>query len=174
MELIHYNCVTGEFTRLPRKVTDFTNSTANEASRLCAAWNARWAGKQAGGDHPQGYISIRVGGEKILAHQVAWIYMTGVLPKADIDHINGNKKDNSWVNLRLATRSQNKANVRKPITNSSGYKGVSYSNTAKKWVAQIGVDGKTFVLGYFLNPIEAHAAYVAAAERYFGVYANAG
>ena len=59
----------------------------------------------------QGYLTVRVNQIAILLHRAAWILMTGSYPKGVIDHVNGIKTDNSWGNLREATRSGNGTNL---------------------------------------------------------------
>ena len=54
-----------------------------------------------------------------------------------IDHINGNRNDNRFDNLRLATDSQNIRNQKKRKTNTSGFKGVGWSKQNKKWRSRL-------------------------------------
>lgn len=89
------------------------------------------------------------------------------------DHINWATLDNRRSNLRIATRAQNTQNSRKPITNTSGYKGVTRHRTGK-WQAQIGANGQSKYLGLFSTPELAHAVYCAAALEIHGQYANFG
>ncbi len=76
-----------------------------------------------------------------------------------VDHINGNGLDNRKINLRIATSQQNNHNQRMRKDNKSGYKGVSWSNTAKAWKAQIRLFGKTINLGFFDCPKSAYEIY---------------
>jgi hypothetical protein len=120
------------------------------------------------GSKNHGYIVIQIDGTKIFAHRLAWIYMTGRQPLYDIDHINLNRADNSWNNLREATRSENKANTTPPVTNTSGVKGVSWHKHRKNWRATIKIDGKAKHLGSFADIEEAKAAYEKTAAEMFG------
>jgi hypothetical protein len=43
-----------------------------------------------------------------------------------MDHVNGDRADNRWCNLREATQSQNQANTSMRADNISGYKGVCW------------------------------------------------
>lgn len=97
--------------------------------------------------------------------------MTGEWPADMIDHKNRDRTDNRWENLREATRSQNNANRRASSTH--GFKGATFNRRQGRWMAQTKVNGKRVYLGYYDTPEEAHAAYVAAAERYFGEFARA-
>lgn len=90
----------------------------------------------------------------------------------DVDHINGDGLDNRRCNLRIATRSQNMMNMRLPSNNTSGFKGVSWSKKAHKFKAYIQLQGKSYHLGYFNDPADAHAAYCEAAKLHFGEYAR--
>lgn len=62
-----------------------------------------------------GYVVTSYQGKKCYAHRLAWKLMTGEFTPTsmDIDHINRDRKDNSWSNLRLATRSDNLKNCKK-------------------------------------------------------------
>jgi hypothetical protein len=126
----------------------------------------------------EGYrrITIARGGGKqkrVMAHRIAWLIVHGEWPVAFVDHIDGNKTNNRIDNLRLATRSQNRMNTPIRADNTTGHKGVFISknpNRAKKYVAQIAVDGKQRTIGYFLTLDEAVAARTAAVAVLHGKF----
>lgn len=121
----------------------------------------------------QGYHEIGLDYVLHRANRLAWLYMTGEWPDRDVDHINRNKSDNRWANLRLATRSQNSANVSiAQRRNTSGYLGVTFDKSRDKWRAQIRIKGRKVNLGRFACPIEAAKAHDAAAWREFGEFAE--
>lgn len=120
----------------------------------------------------QKYTLVKLRGTPYPIHRVVYLLMTGRWPRVDIDHVNGDRKDNRWSNLRLASRSQNCANRGPAPTNRSGYKGVSLCANTGLWRARIKYQGKQTCLGRFTTPIEAHAAYAAAATRIHGEYAR--
>lgn len=51
--------------------------------------------------------------------------LTGLPVPKQVDHINGIRDDNRWINLRAATNSQNQYN-RKPCSSSGNLKGAYY------------------------------------------------
>lgn len=120
-------------------------------------------GAIAGGHHTRGYLHIGLDGRLYLAHRLAWVYSHGVWPDADIDHINGDRKDNRLANLRLATRSENLQNIRTATSRNlaSGLLG-AYRSGAGRWTSRIGKGGASQYLGCFATAAEAHAAYIAA------------
>ncbi|QQK04793.1 HNH endonuclease [Burkholderia anthina] len=120
------------------------------------------------------YRRISIRGKYHGAHLVIWCLQTGVWPDHEIDHRDNDGLNNRWANLRAATRKQNSKNRTMPSNNTSGYKGVNFDKKARKWVAQIGSDGKKIYLGRFEDPKEAHAAYCAAADKLHGEFANHG
>jgi hypothetical protein len=134
-------------------------------------WDTRRSGKSAG-SFAGGYIRVTLHLHRYQAHQLAWLWMTGEWPPARIDHIDTNRANNRWANLRLATNSQNKMNARVRADNTSGYKGVHWVSRERKWLATITVDGVKKRLGLFHTPSEAHAAYREAATRLHGEFAR--
>lgn len=82
-----------------------------------------------------------------------------------VDHIDGNPLNNTKSNLRIATRSQNLSNRKKPINNTSGYKGVSWRKKDKFYEAYITSNTKRIRLGCFSNPEDAARAYDKAARE---------
>lgn len=129
-------------------------------------------GKPAGWNSA-GYIRIQIENQSIMAHRLAWFFMTGCDPENKVDHRNLLRHDNRWSNLRLATDGENARNAPARKRNTSGFKGVSLFKQSGKWKAQIQSDRKTYHLGLFLTPEEAHAAYAEAAARLHGEFARA-
>jgi hypothetical protein len=132
------------------------------------------AGDRAGRVDERGYYRIRVNGRLCPAHRVAFALMTGRWPIGEVDHIDGDPGNNRWPNLREATRSQQTQNTRLHSDSRSGLKGAYYDRRKynKRWYSRIVVDGKAVRLGFFHTAEEAHDAYKAAAEKYFGEFAR--
>ncbi len=83
----------------------------------------------------------------------------------EVDHINRNKLDDRRSNLRVATRDEQMQNVPSKPGSSSQYRGVHWHRHRKKWVARIGVGGKSMYLGLFSSEAEAAEAARAARAR---------
>lgn len=90
----------------------------------------------------------------------------------DTDHINGDKLDNRRSNLRKCSRSENQANRKVQVNNTSGYKGVGYSRREKLWHARIQCGGKRYSLGLHESSEMAALAYNKKATKLFGKYAR--
>lgn len=125
-------------------------------------------------DRKSGYITIGLRGKTYRAHHLAWLYMTGELPTMDIDHKDGDKTNNAFSNLRLATKSQNCWNSKNFCTSSSGIKGVLYDKNAKKWRAVLSIYNKKVHIGLFKTKEEAEEAVKAKREEMHGDFANHG
>lgn len=141
-EVLSYDPDTGSFTWLM--------SLSNNAPKGSIAKNIR-----------HGYMRVRIDNVLYMQHRLAWLYMTGSWPPAGmhIDHINGDRADNRWSNLRLATPRQNQQNRRNPeFSNKTGYMGVTL--VGGRYRANITNDGKSIAIGSFDTLEEAHAAYL--------------
>jgi hypothetical protein len=144
-DLLNYEPLTGVFTwKVRRGGKAVAGSTAGRLDRC-------------------GYSVIRIDGRCMMAHRLAYLYIHGVLPELEIDHINGIRSDNRIENLRLATRSENQQNLRQPRQNNkSGFLGVHLLKG--KYVATIVRDKKSKYLGSFDDPESAHKAYINAKQ----------
>jgi len=85
-----------------------------------------------------------------------------------IDHHDGNGLNNTRANLRLATQAENARNARRSRSNTSGLKGVTWHKGARKWMAQISVNGSQKYLGCYATLALAHAAYCSASAELHG------
>ena len=88
----------------------------------------------------------------------------------EVDHINGKPNDNRVENLRVITHEENMKNVKLPSNNTSGYKGVYYSERERKWKAFVRVNKKPMHLGTFNTKEEAVAVRQDAENKYYGEY----
>jgi HNH endonuclease len=119
------------------------------------------AGDRAGSHRTDGYFGTMIDSNYFLNHRLAWFYVTGQWPSHEIDHRNGIRSDNSWSNLREASRGLNCENQRRARPdNSTGVLGVR--KMRDRFQANIRVEGHSKNLGTYDTPQLAHAAYVRA------------
>lgn len=132
---------------------------------FCRLIGGQKVGAIAGSKTFQGYWVIGVHCRYVVAHRLAWLYVTGEWPKHEIDHIDGNRLNNKIANLRDVPSFMNKQNERSARTgNSSGYLGVYKIKGSEKWRAEISfgsrANRKRLQVGNFNSPREAHQAYL--------------
>ena len=107
-----------------------------------------------------GYLRGRVAGELHYVHRLAFAWMTGAFPPHQVDHINRNRADNRWCNLRHANNKENAQNRSARSGSASGCLCVYPANG--RWQVKLKVDGRNVVVGRFDDIEEAAAAAVAA------------
>lgn len=151
-EILHYDPVTGIFTWKIRP-----------AQRT-------FAGDRAGALSGKGYRQVRYKRKFYRCNRLAWFYMTGGWPKAQIDHKNGDRADDSWNNLREATNGQNQWNTPAKINNKTGLKGARWNRRLQRFTADIRVNGKTRHIGVFDTAEDAHQAYLLRAAQMHGEF----
>jgi hypothetical protein len=148
IRLFEYNPKTGVFT----------NRVRRGARAL--------VGSRAGTPSFDGYRQIIVCGTVYFEHRLAWLYMTGLWPAEEIDHIDGDRTNN----LRLANRHQNSRNSSRPV-GMSGLRGAYLDPRTMKWYSRVRVGCKQKKLGPFGTAEEAAFAYRQAAELHYGEFA---
>ncbi len=124
-----------------------------------------------------GYFVVSLGKHKKwkthYIHQlVAREWVSNPEEKRCVDHIDGNRANNNWENLRYATHAENSRNRKKHANGSSVYKGVYMCNRRHKWVASIHTNEGHKHLGYYSDEREAAESYNTAAVEHFGEFAK--
>ena len=118
-------------------------------------------GRKITGINSNGYITCTalIGKTQVCvpAHQFAYYFTTGEVPNY-VDHINRNRIDNRFINLRSVNNQQNSFN--------SKSKGFFWDKLKKKWHSQIMLNRKTIHLGLYDNRSEASKAYLEAKKIY--------
>lgn len=74
-----------------------------------------------------------------------------------VDHIDGDRLNNTLENLRVVSPAENYWNA--------DHKGYHFNKRAQKYIAVINANGKHTYLGSHATPEEAHAAYLQAKEQ---------
>ena len=153
-ELFSYDSQTGVFTRM----------VATQNGPI---------GSVVGGESG-GYIILWVDGVRYRAHRIAWTMGTDAELSEDleIDHKNGDKRDNRLCNLRPATSSQNIAAQGPRRNNVSGIRGVNFDAQTGKWRARIEVNKRSISLGRYASFEEATRARLDAEVKYYGEFAS--
>lgn len=155
-QYLNYNPDTGIFTYIARP----------SASAKVGAI----AGSVRGTLPDGGYIGISLLGKVYSAHRLAFLYMTGEWPINQIDHIDHDRTNNAWNNLRLADSLDNSRNKSLYKNNKSGCPNVHHNGYG--WQARINGVDKIF-LGTF-NTYEEAVAAKKGAERVLKYHANHG
>ena len=167
-KLLSYDSDTG---RLTWKSRDACMFCGNDAVPKSKTWNTRFAGRAALATQDRnGYFYGSIFGMPYAAHRVIWGLKTGLWP-VEVDHIDGNPRNNVWENLRNATRSQNMKNQKIRTDNTSGVVGVS--KRGNSWRAYITSEGRRIGLGTFdciWTAVEARRE----AEKTYGFHENHG
>ena len=147
-EIVHYDPESGVFTWLKKY--------SPKSTRI-------HVGQQAGGLGRDGYIRINIAGVTVGAHRLAFLYMDGYLPEQSVDHVNRNRADNRWANLREATQQCQMRNKSMMRNNSSGITGIYWCKVKRKWRVEIGEQRSRFV-GLFSDLLDAAYARFAAEQ----------
>jgi hypothetical protein len=162
MALTNYDPGTGVFTNLVKR-----RGAWQIGARLGSICHAKEKGSNF-------YRVLRIEGEIYYEHRLAVLYMTGSFPEThlDVDHKNNIRSDNRWDNLRVGTRSQNRANAPLRSSNTSGAKNVHWRPDAKKWRAALRHQNRNIHIGYFATKEEAILAANTKAVELYGEFAR--
>ena len=149
------------------------NGFANyEISSCGRARNATTERMLKSSDDGRGYLKINLYKEgkpsTMKIHKlVAEAFVDNPEDKKCVDHIDNDKTNNNWENLRYATHAENARNKSKRANATSTYYGVCFHKKADKWHAQIQIDGRRKHLGYFTDEKEAAAVFNKAAAEFY-------
>jgi hypothetical protein len=123
-------------------------------------------GDKAGALDRKGYIKIQLKGKQYYAHRIAFLLMGEDLGEDYVDHVDGNKSNNTWSNLRKASPQQNSFNSKIPSTNTSGAAGVCWDKKKNKW--RVYCQHKH--LGYFNGLEDARRKYEEVSREQYGEF----
>lgn len=124
-ELVFYDPVTGDFTL--RKATRDKGVGESPEHISPIGYSVVTLPRSVVGTRHQEY-----------SHRLAFLYMTGSFPVGIVDHLDGNKLNNSWDNIKDGNRQDNQKNMKKSAANTSGISGVFWDKSRSKWLVQVG------------------------------------
>jgi hypothetical protein len=154
--LLRYEGETGYLYWTERPLT-FHGTAPGEVRRVIS-WNQRFAGKLAlNSTKGNGYLGGKLLCQSVRSSRVIWKLVFGVDP-VEVDHINGNRRDNRIENLRSVSPEENHRNQKLHCTNTSGVSGVFFVKSTRRWSARISVNNVKRSLGYFETREEAIVA----------------
>lgn len=122
-------------------------------------------GHEAGTPGGKRHRQVRIEGRKVMVHRVIWLWMTGSEPEHVVDHINGDKTDNRWANLRDVPQAVNMQNQRQAHSNNKSTGLLGVSKAGRSYVAKVSVQGRQRIVCRSRDPMVAHQAYVAAKRQ---------
>jgi hypothetical protein len=121
----------------------------------------------------RGYLVVRFQGKSYPLHRLCWLLETNQDPaESMVDHIDGNRLNNAFANLRLCNNSQNGMNRGATKANKLGVKGVCWDRTACKYKAYIQISGKKKHIGNFADLESAIDARRSFEAEIFGTFAK--
>ena len=119
-----------------------------------------------------GYYQIRINNKNKKIHRlVAIAFISNLTNSKMVDHINENKLDNSVVNLRWCTRSQNSMNIGIRANNHSGITGVHQIKSGK-WISRYKLNNRTIHIGTYNTIKEATQARILKVNEVYGEFCN--
>lgn len=144
-QLLRYEPETGKLFWKERGIEWFEGAVGYYQRR----WNTRYAGKPALDSRANqfGHLGGTIFNRSVHTHRVIWAITHGEWPEGDIDHINGDPKDNRIANLRSVSRKENARNRAVSSRSKSGHIGVSPSGNG--WAVNMRADGKSTRIGKF-------------------------
>jgi hypothetical protein len=115
--------------------------------------------RSTAGTDCNGYLRSTIDGKQEYNHRIVWAHYYREQPPEFIDHIDGDRGNNSISNLRACTLAENQMNRKVSINNTTGYTGVTYIANRGKYKATIYKDNKPIYVGLFETAMKAHEAY---------------
>lgn len=144
------------------RIADYATVDDEDAERVLAH---RWA-------YLRKSNTVYARGPTTVGRALLHRFIMGAAPGEIVDHADGNGRNNTTANLRIATPTQSVGNTCKPRgAKSSRFKGVYWKNSKQRWIARMEVDGRDRQIGQFVLETDAAHAYDEAARQRWGAFA---
>lgn len=115
-------------------------------------------------------------GQQLMMHRLVMMLNGHDLNGKYVDHINGDRLDNRYVNLRICTQAQNSYNAGKKKIGCSVYKGLFIDkrrpNSINKWGIQIKINYKSNHIGFINDEVLAAKIYDSVVRYYHKEFAK--
>ncbi len=160
-ECFNYDSETGVLSwKYKRPLHHFKNKTGQNI------WEGRFSNANIDCIGEDGYLRVYIYKSLFRVHRIIWKMVTGEDAIGyEIDHIDNNKLNNVFNNLRLVTTAENQQNVKLKITNMSGIKGIDWHKQKQMWRARVCINYNRVLVGHYHDIIDAEKAIVAAREN---------
>lgn len=107
-----------------------------------------------------GYVIVKIYNTRIQIHRIVWLFENGTWPNGVIDHVDGNKLNNKYNNLRVVTMRTNSQNRKEHRNGNLLGAHKNTKSNKNQWASRIQINGKSIYLGSFRTQVEAHNAYI--------------
>ena len=158
-ELLHYSPYDGTWTWIKptHKGRPQVGTIAGTIAHICG----------------KSYRYIGIDNQRYKAARLAIFYMTKKWPESEVTFRDFNSLNDTYTNLRQASRSQTIAGSKLRVDNTSGFKGVSFNERIGRYEAYIKQNYRKLHLGWFKDPKVAHEKVAKAGKQLFGDFARA-
>ena len=123
------------------------------------------------GSLKHGRPSTKINKKDYYLHRLIFCMHYGYFPEM-VDHIDGNILNNKIENLRGCNKFENARNSKRPITNTTGVKGVQWKKDKNKFKVEIWVDKKPRFFGYYDSLDEAKLIAISARNKHHKEFAR--
>ncbi len=97
----------------------------------------------------RGYLRVTFKGTALYVHRIIFVIINGCWPRY-VDHVDLDKRNNKFINLRECSKTENQGNRIKRSDNKSGHKGIHWDDDRQRWRVQVKKNGvlhmKRFVI----------------------------
>jgi len=117
------------------------------------------------------YKYVGYKGKYYATHVLIFLLFNGYRPP-QVDHIDGNPRNNKIENLRAASCCQNQYNAKLSVRSSSGVKNVRWVEARKKWEVRVSANKRRIIVGFFEALELAELVAIEARDKYHGEFAR--